>query len=125
MTELHLINPAHVVTLTEVGKPDYFVIAGQRACSVFPQPYLDLSARRICFCRSTSNFSHSSRSDFTFLRLVFFAADLALSKASASLRLNLYWSSLAFLLNLSTSQNFSSLVSFIGSSAKASLARLI
>ena len=59
-----------------------------------------------------------------FSRLDFSAAELALSKVSASLRLNVLVF-VSFLLNLCGSWNFSFLISFICSSAEVSLARLI
>ena len=43
------------------------------------------------FLPFNEEFLNSMRSDFTFSRLVLSAVDLALSKDSASLRLNLYW----------------------------------
>ena len=58
--------------------------------STVKQPDSDLSATRMCFWRSNSNFSPSSSSDLTFSTCDFCAADLALSRFSPNFRLNLY-----------------------------------
>ena len=55
---------------------------------------------RMCFWHSVSSFSPSSMLDLTFSSWDFLVADLALSIVSTNFRLNLNWSSLAFLLNL-------------------------
>ena len=100
---------------------DHFVCTSRPYSSLIHR----LVSKKNAFCRSTKNFSHSLRWDFTFSRLDFSVADLGLSKVSASLRLNLYWSLLAFLLNLSGSWISNIFISFICSSAEVSLARLM
>ena len=72
---------------------DHFVCTSRPYSSLIHR----LVSKKNAFCRSTKNFSHSLRWDFTFSRLDFSVAGLALSKVSASLRLKLYWSLLAFL----------------------------
>ena len=75
--------------------------------SMVNQPDSALSARSMCFWRSSNNFSRSSNSDLTFSSCEFCAADLASTSVSPNFRLNLYWSSLAFRLNLWGSECFS------------------
>ena len=88
-------------------------------------PMLGLSTTVFRLVSKKNTFLPFHEQFLTFFEIGLHFLEVGPLEVSANLRLNLHWSSLAAFLFLFCSRKFSSLVSFIGSSAEVSLARLI